>query len=215
MCLTRPSLAGSWKPILLVAAIAAFATVPDIGLADFNWGPNLGTINTGSGSYALGGLGFTSPVVSQGEWGTCWDFSAVAGLEAKYKLTRNDTAYSIELSEEQEPMLLGGTYGNFANGGWDSTVLNQACTGGGIVQGSELPYTGYPPQTGTWPLQPGWQDRSVVTTGWSTLGGSVSAMKADLLAYGPAVVAVDPSTYFYYPDGSNSVRRYRPARRPH
>ncbi|MGA2255789.1 MAG: C1 family peptidase, partial [Thermoguttaceae bacterium] len=189
-----------------LALIAASAHA--VLAADFNWGPGLGTIFTGYGSYTINGLGFTSPVENQGQWGTCWDFSAVAALEAKYKLTRNDTSYSIDLSEEQAPMLIGGTYGDFANGGSDSTVLKQACSGGGIVQASELPYNDYGPYlppAGDWPLQPGWQNRAVVATSWSTEGGSATAMKAALQTYGPGVNGVDAGTFFYYPDGSDAT----------
>jgi hypothetical protein len=117
-------LSTSWMRIVAVAS--AFATIIAASPAsaradDFNWGPSLGTINTGSGSYTISGLGYTSPVENQGGWGTCWDFSAVSALESKYKLTRNDTSYSMLLSQEQVPMQIGGTYGAFANGGWDST----------------------------------------------------------------------------------------------
>ena len=102
----------------------------------FQLGASLGTINTGSGSYTLSGLGYASPVENQGGWGTCWDFAGVSSLECKYMLTRNDTSYSMSLSEEQVPMQMGGTSGNFANGGWDSWVMTQACVGGGIVTAS-------------------------------------------------------------------------------
>ena len=190
--------------VLLVLTAACGSAWAD----DFNWGPNLGTINTGSGSYTLNGLGYTSPIEDQGQWGTCWDFSAVAALESKYKLTRNDTADNIDLSEEQTPMLVGGTYGAFANGGWDSNVMNQACFGGGIVQAGELPYNAYGsylPPTGTWPLQPGWQNRAVVSTSWATLGGSVASMKTALKTYGPGVIGVNAGTFFYFPGSSDAT----------
>ncbi|MGO9109154.1 MAG: C1 family peptidase, partial [Thermoguttaceae bacterium] len=188
---------------LLIAASAGSALADD-----FNWGPSLGTITTGSGHYTISGLGFTAPIENQGQWGTCWDFSAVTALESKYMLTRNDTAYSILLSEEQAPMMIGGTYGDFANGGWDGTVMNQACSGGGIVQASELPYNAYGsylPPAGDWPLQPGWQNRAVVSTGWSTVSGSVATLKAALKTDGPGVIGIDAGTYFYTPGGSDAT----------
>ena len=194
---------------ILMNWIALAATTAGSASADdFNWGPNLGTINTGSGSYTLNnGLGFTSPMEDQGQWGTCWDFAAIAALESKYKLTRNDTAYSIDLSEEQDPMLLGGTYDNFANGGWPSSVMNQVVYGGGIVQASELPYNAYGsylPPTGDWPLKPGWQNRAVVSTSWSDISASPATLKTDLKTYGPGVICIDAGTFFYYPNGSSS-----------
>ena len=196
--------------VTILAAAAASAAWTGPGRAsDFNWGPSLGTINTGAGTYTLSGLGYTSPVENQGSWGTCWDFAGVAPLESKYRLTRNDTAYAIDLSEEQVPMQMGGTYGNFYDGGYDSWVMSQVCTGGGLVQASELPYNAnypnYLPPAGDWPMHPGWQNRSVVATNWAFLGGSVAGMKSALTTYGPGTISLDNATFFYYPDGSSST----------
>ena len=189
---------------LLVIAAASGRT----WASDFNWGPSLVISVSPTSSYSINGSGFTSPIENQGEWGTCWDFAAVAALESKYMLTRNDLAYSIDLSEEQTPMRIGGTYGDFANGGGDGTVMNLACSGGGIVQASELPYNAYGsylPPAGDWPLQPGWQNRAVVSPNWATKGGSVAAMKIAIKTYGPGVISIDAGTFFYYPNSSDAT----------
>ena len=47
-----------------------------------------------------GTYGFTTPVEDQGSMGSCWAFGSVAALEAKYKLTRNDPLFSMDLSEQ-------------------------------------------------------------------------------------------------------------------
>ena len=61
-----------------------------------------------------------------------------------------------------------------------------------------------------WPLQPGWQSQAVVATGWSTvdIGGRP---ETGLPSYGPGVVYINSSTYFYTPasatprEGSNTT----------
>jgi autotransporter-associated beta strand protein len=196
-------IAGRLFGFLSLIALAAGASA-----GDFNWGPTLSITVSTTGNYTITGQNYTSPIENQGQWGTCWDFSAIASLEAKYKLTRNDTAYSIDLSEEQVPLLIGGTEGDFANGGNDAWVMNQVCTGGGIVQASELPYNDYGPYlppAGDWPLQTGWQNRAVVSTSWSNKGGSVAAMQAAIQTYGPGVIGVDAGTFFYTPNGSDAT----------
>ncbi len=215
LCSVGKAALGKWakaRPSIrfaLGAAVIALiaVTAGSAPADDFNWGPSLGTIATGSGSYTISGLGFTAPVEDQGQWGTCWDFSAVTALESKYMLTRNDTSYSMLLSEEQVPMMIGGTYGAFANGGWPGTVMNQVVSGGGIVQASQLPYNAhgsYLPPTGDWPLPSGWQNQAVVAASWSDITASVATLKTDLKTYGPGAICIDADTFFYYPNGSNS-----------
>ncbi len=178
--------------VLAVAALLIAALAGSASADDFDWGPSL-AINTGFGSYIINGYSFCSPVESQID-GTCWDYSAIASLEAKYMLTRNDTAYSIDLSEYQVPMMLG----TGLVGGGASWPMNQACYGGGIVQASELPWWGGP-------LQPGWQNQAVVSTGYAWMGNSVASLQTLLKTYGPGVIGIDSETYFYYPSSSGGT----------
>ena len=204
-----PNVASYWKSAAtgtrLVCALLITLATGSVSADDFNWGPSLGTINTGNGSYFINGLGFTSPVENQGCYGTCWDFSAVTSFESKYMLTRNDTVYSMLLSEEQGPMLLGGTEAAFDSGTWPSVVMIQACSGGGIVQASALPYVGPNPPSQYWPLQPGWQNQAVVSTGWANVQGSVATLQTALKTYGPGVICIDGNTYFYYPNSADAT----------
>ena len=48
----------------------------------------------------VAGQDFVTPAKDQGGAGTCWAFAATGVLEAKYKLTRNDPTFDIDLSEQ-------------------------------------------------------------------------------------------------------------------
>ena len=180
---------------LMAAAATAQAAAQS---ANFNWGPSLSITVSTTGSYTLPGLGFTSPVQDQGYYGLCWDFAAVSALECRYKLTRNDPNYSIELSESQYPAASGEW------GGGDPTWFTNYALTNPVVQLSELPFNGYGsnPATGTWPLQSGWQYRGVLPTGY--VGGStaVATVQSMLETYGPVVMSVCAETDFYWPGGS-------------
>ena len=164
---------------------------------DFNWGPSL-SITGLSSRNSNPGLGFTSPVQDQGEYGICWDFAAIGSLEARYKLTRNDPNYSIVLSESLYP-----AYANYWSGGVPTWTMGYSTTNP-IVQLSQLPFTPYGanPTPGTWPLQTGWQNQGVLASGY--VGGStaVSSVKSMLQQYGPVVMSVDADTDFYFPGGT-------------
>jgi len=180
-------------------ALLALAAVPSVASAeDFDWGP---TFNISSLGYTITGLNFTSPVTDQGKWGTCWDFAATAALEANYKITRNDTAYSIDLSEQQVPM----AFKNYGGGGNASAAMSYQVSNG-IVQETELPYHPYShfkSPSSEWPLHSGWQDRAVIPTSYTRVTATTANMKAMLKAYGPMTVGINGDGYdFYWPGGS-------------
>ena len=99
----------------------------------------------------INGADFITPARNQGAMGSCWSFGAVETLEAKYMLTRNDPTFDIYLSEQN---LICDVY----QGGYANTPFTT-----GICTDAELPYTAttYSP---LYPLQPGWQQRVVVST---------------------------------------------------
>jgi len=103
---------------------------------DFNYGPTL-SITGLSSTYSIPGLGYTSPVQDQGEYGICWDFAAIGSLEVRYKLTRNDPNYSVVLSESQYP-----AYDNYWSGGDPTWTMGYSLTHP-IVQLSQLPFNDY------------------------------------------------------------------------
>ena len=120
---------------------------------------------------------FITPARNQGAMGSCWSFVAVETLEAKYMLTRNDPTFDIYLSEQN---FICDVY---QAGGPPGAASFPFTTG--ICTDAELPYTAstYSP---LYPLQPGWQQRVVVSTAeLSSMSADVPTMKAELKAYGP------------------------------
>ena len=103
----------------------------------------------------INGADFITPARNQGAMGSCWSFSAVETLEAKYMLTRNDPTFDIYLAEQN---LICDIY---QTGGPPGAATNPFETG--ICTDAELPYTAttYSP---LYPLQSGWQQRFVVAT---------------------------------------------------
>ena len=89
------NLTNSSRPLRsLIMAVLMAAGAGVAPAEDFNWGP---TLNISPLGYTLPGLNFATPAKDQGSAGVCWDFAATGTLEARYKLTRNDTTYSIDL----------------------------------------------------------------------------------------------------------------------
>jgi autotransporter-associated beta strand protein len=162
-----------------VVFLWAFTVSPLLGLlgaaaasADtFDW-------RTFGGTY-----GFTTPVKDQGGMGSCWAFASVAALEAKYKLTRNDPMFSLDLSEQN---LICDIYQAGAPPGASTSPFET-----GICAGAELAYTAttYSPD---FPLQSGWQNRVVVCTTEMQTGmpADVASMKTELQTYGPLEIGV-------------------------
>jgi autotransporter-associated beta strand protein len=188
----------------LIFAIAIFCSahlsMPSFAHAeDFDW--------TTIGA-AGGGLNFVSPVQDQGASGMCWAFAAVGMLEAKYKITRNDPNYNIDLSELQ---LAAANVGSYTFGGnTDSCTTYFQSTG--LVTESVFPWQ----STDLSPNWPGWstvssqissgQVGTVKTSGsrnW--IKESTAQIKADLKNYGPLGVAIQVDNDWYNP----SPRSYR------
>ena len=105
------------------------------------------------------GQNWITPVKDQ-FGGTCWAFSAVATIEAKYKLTRGDSYNQPDLSEQQlvwEPAYddLGTAFPDTV-GGNAKDSLEYMCDGNyGVVADSRIPYQPQSPDVGTaqlWPL---------------------------------------------------------------
>ena len=132
---------------------------------------------------------FVSPVKAQVS-GTCWAYSAVGALEAKYMLTRNDPAYAPDCSEWNLVCPENGAGGGTIDGGGPGGALNYIYTTG-IVSEAELPPSGYNGSP-LWPLQPGSENRVWKTATYpiqisqtDTLSTNVAVVKQALKLYGP------------------------------
>ncbi|MBN2577498.1 MAG: autotransporter-associated beta strand repeat-containing protein [Pirellulales bacterium] len=140
---------------------------------------------------------WNTPVRTQ-VWGTCWAYGAIAPLEAKYKITRNDPFFDIDLSEEQlfvetVPMDFGCTNGG---GYWTVEQPYSYFCSHGIVTEAELPAIGDefngtdPRDVGLWPLSAGWSNRVVMGVSYATSTYSLEQAKSDLRMYGPRTISI-------------------------
>ena len=111
----------------------------------------------------VNGVNWVTSVKNQGDAGTCWDFAGCGILEAKYMLTRNDTTYQPDVSEQQ---LCCAGVGSISGG--NAYNVDDYAVSTGVVLESELPYT----QQNTsplWPLASGWQNRVFKAIGDNTM----------------------------------------------
>ena len=101
---------------------------------------------------SVGGQDFVTSVKNQGTGGTCWAFGTVGALEAKYMLTRNDSSFQPDVSEQN---LVCASVGGAIYGGWACDAVDYF-TSTGIVSEAELPYTAQDTSS-LWPLKAGWR----------------------------------------------------------
>jgi fibronectin-binding autotransporter adhesin len=144
------------------------------------------------------GQSFVTPIKNQHlpyPVGTCWAFSATAALETKYMLTRNDSTFVPDLSEQNLvcPGTMGGT------GGGSPTAALNYLTSTGIVSETELPYTaeGTSPN---WPLQSGWQSRVVKSvSNDNSISCDTSYLKTMMRTYGALVTVISTDDFYTGP----------------
>ena len=108
---------------------------------------------------SVSGQNWKSPVRSQ-FGGTCWDFSACGTLEANYMLTRNDSSYNADVSEQQLVWETNPDMGS-TGGGWGTAVIGlfhlaRRRLGNGMPASDIQRERGHPPY---WPLAAGWENR--------------------------------------------------------
>ena len=127
----------------------------------------------------VNGQNYVTPVRSQ-VLGTCWAYAAVAALEARYKITRNDPTFNPDCSEW---LLVTGGAGT-TDGGWPHRALTFFIFPGIISEAELPPYTG----EGTSPYLPlptGWQDNTWRINAWYETASDVETVKQAMKSYGP------------------------------
>jgi fibronectin-binding autotransporter adhesin len=124
--------------------------------------------------------------------GTCWAHGPTSSVEAKYMLTRNDSAFVPDLSEQQlvwaDDPDLGSTQGG---GGFD--ILLDYYKNHGVVSEAELPVY---PDSAYWDAPPpgvplhaaDWQTRCWKLTSWTKTSNSAANLKNMLKINGPIVM---------------------------
>ncbi|MBN2216633.1 MAG: autotransporter-associated beta strand repeat-containing protein, partial [Pirellulales bacterium] len=159
--------------------------------AQFAWSDSFDWRSVGGGSYM-------TPVKSQ-FGGTCWAFASTGTLEAKYKITRNDTSYSPNCSEQQVVWETNPDMGS-TGGGMEMNALSYMRYHG-LVSETECPYQSSSPDDGIapyWPLAAGWEQRvwKAVST-QNYISDSTADLKSQLLTDGPLLTTVYASWDLY------------------
>ncbi|MFH1424108.1 MAG: C1 family peptidase [archaeon] len=83
------------------------------------------------------GQNWNTPVKSQNGCGSCWAFAALASIEAKIKIARNDSNFNVDLSEQE--LVSDCLLGHNCSGGWSDNALEYVRTQG-ITDESCTPY---------------------------------------------------------------------------
>jgi fibronectin-binding autotransporter adhesin len=185
--------------LFLIAVVAAsvFLTPMSLLAEDFDW-------------RNVNGQNWLTSVKNQ-FGGTCWDFAACGAIEAKYMLTRDDTTYQPDVSEQQlvwetNPNL--GTAFPDTVGGSTPDSMDYLTTHGVVLE-SECPYQAGSTDVGIspyWPLASGWQNRVFkANSDWTTVsqGSSLGSVKAYLKLYGPMTIHLEADSDFYPNPGSD------------
>jgi autotransporter-associated beta strand protein len=150
----------------------------------------------------VNGQNWLTSVKNQGSAGTCWDFAGCGILEAKYMLTRNDTTYQPDVSEQQ---LCCAGVGSISGG--NACDVDDYAVSTGVVPEAELPYT----QQNTsplWPLPSGWQNNVFKATSDDITiaqGTDINTVKNCLKEFGPLTIrCVVPGDWYNLQDGSGT-----------
>ncbi|MFZ1934026.1 MAG: C1 family peptidase, partial [Thermoguttaceae bacterium] len=131
----------------------------------------------------------------------CWAFGSVGTFESKYMLTRNDTSYQPDLSEEQLDWETNPDLGSTAGGNEDAAMSYM--TTHGVVLASIVPYDpanpDVPSASDPWPLTKVFPSpdspsnhyfQGNAETSAFSGGNNTASIKAALKQYGPLCVAL-------------------------
>lgn len=176
----------------------------------------------------VGGLNWNSTVKSQ--WGgTCWDFGPTACHEAKYMITRNDTSFVPDYSEQQNCWENNPDMGSTQGGGGFSLIGNYYLNHG-VVSETECPVNLN--DSSTWDTPPG--GYPFLATGWESrvwksssaqyniatsndVATNTAILKNAIKTTGPVYLDINPgelfntpgdikkSNYVYSPGGGHAV----------
>ena len=203
--------AVSYRASLIIALVAATAVLSSQSLSadSFDW-------------RNVNGYNWNTLAKSQ-FGGTCWDFGPTGALEAKYMLTRNDTSFAPDLSEQQNCWETSPDMGSTAGGGGFDLILNYFATHGDVSE-SDCPvetntaYQDTPSPSDPWPLSKiysapdSWTNHVWKSSGWQSV--TAANLKAMIKSNGPLVIGFNAddlyssvadlkANYVVHPAGDN------------
>jgi len=134
-----------------------------------------------------------SPVVSQGNCGSCWAFAVVAGVESAFRIY---AGVDDDLSEQH---LVSDCYtAGDCDGGWPSSALKYV-RDTGISNEACYPYTA---SEGSCNPCDGWETHTYNILDFVAIKSTTEYFKWALIEYGPLMVVVHvPDDWYYYKSG--------------
>ena len=158
---------------------------------------------------SVDGKNWLTPIRSQ-FGGTCWAFAGVGALESHYMLTRNDTSYQPDVSEQQLVWETNPDMGSTGGGGGHEAFAYDVTHG--VVLETECRYQSSSPDVGIspyWPLATGWENRVIKGTTYAIqITSTTDNIKSALKLYGPMHVAL-ASGYDLYGSVADLKANYR------
>jgi autotransporter-associated beta strand protein len=209
-----PSSSPRYGSQLIILLMSSFVLIQFAAAESFDW-------------RTAGGYNWNSTVKGQ-FGGTCWDFGPTACFEAKYMITRNDTNFVPDLSEQQNCWENSPDMGSTQGGGGFDVIAGYFTTHG-VVSETEIPVD---PNSANWDTPPGgypflttgWQNRVWKTTSYqlniantSDTTANTAILKNAIKTTGPVFLDINPgelfsnvadlraSNYVYSPGGGHAV----------
>jgi len=130
------------------------------------------------------GKNWMTSVKDQAGCGSCWDFSAVGTVEAKFNIDNNNPDLNYDLSEQD---MLTCSHAGSCGGGWPSDTLNYIKTTG-VVDEKCDPYLA---RDTACSLCSDWQNRTFKIQNYYYVPGGADDYKRALMMYGPLSIGID------------------------
>ncbi|MBI2632295.1 hypothetical protein HYW75_04785, partial [Candidatus Pacearchaeota archaeon] len=144
------------------------------------------------------GKNWMSSVKSQGSCGSCWAFGAVAGVESKIKIAKNDPNFEVDLAEQH--LVSSCSNAGDCDGGWHYLALDFV-KNSGIVDELCYPYTATDSQCSA--ICSSFEQRLWKIDGYNKITGGRETIKEFLVEKGPLPTAILMSGSF----DSNGIYR--------
>jgi C1A family cysteine protease len=126
------------------------------------------------------GVNWVSPIRHQGSEGTCWAFSSVGIVESRAKIDLNNSAYNLDLSEQDVAACNPNYTRSNWSGGYESDALDYI-TYGGITTESFFAYTGHNTLCSAKPAN----SPVIKTSNYVLISANANSIKQAINDYGP------------------------------